>query len=557
MAPGSIVRFGGFTLNEPRRCLYGPDGAELKLRPKSFDLLCHLVAQRGRVVSKEELVAAVWPDVVVTDDSVFQCVRDVRCVLGDEAQQIIRTVSRRGYLFAADVVSDDAAPSAPAAPAPEIDGRSLGPVRGRSAEIRAAIAGAAVLAVLGIAAWTIDRQPGPRPGAGLRIAVLPFEPLEQSTERHFGDGIAEDMIAALSRFRDLTDVAGNSSLRYRGEIDPAQAAKALDAAFIVRGSVARHHDRIRVNVHLVDAQSGATRWAERYERPLKSMFELQDDIADQVAARLVGHAHYHAAERIRARPPSALEAYELVLRARQGFNAFTAASLADASALLQRATSIDPGYAPAWDLLGRVLIRQYLHPGELQYLPQTLQQARDALQTALSLDATLATSHGALGYAHLLQRQYDASLAALRHSIPLNPNDAGNFRAYGDALFLVGEQRAAIDAYRRSRQLDPFSPPQVAALMGRAHLMLADYEQARALARECLDRAPTVPMCLTLLAAASAAAGHRDEAGAATKLLLERYPATSIGGTARVFAFRAAADQARWFEYLRAAGIPE
>jgi adenylate cyclase len=577
MLPGSIVRFGGFTLNVLRRCLYGPDGAELKLRPKSFDLLCHLVEHRGRVVTKDELVAAVWPTLVVTDDSVVQCIHDIRGVLGGEAQSIVRTVSRRGYLFAAEVVVVDEAGAAASSSArdpvaglepvaggpPTVQRHAVPPTpdsipaRARGIMAGVAIVGCALLVMIAITAWAPIWSHSSKPVAGLRIAVLPLEALEPSTERHFGDGIAEDIITALSRFRDLTVLAGNSTFRYRGDVDMGQAAKALDADFIVRGSVAREQDRVRVNVQLVDAQSGATRWAERYERPLRSVFELQDEIADQVAAQLVGHAHYHGAERIRTRPPGTLDAYELVLKARQGFNTFTTASLAEAHALLQQATALDRGYAPAWDLLGRVLIRQYLHPGEWQFSPQTLQRSREALQTALSLDATLASSHGALGYVHLLQHDYDASLAALRHSIALNPNEAGNFRSYGDALFRAGEYRASLDAYHRSRRLDPFSPPQVAGLMGRAHLMLGEHEQGRALARECLDRGAIVPVCLMVAAATEAAAGRAAEAQATTQVLLHRYPKTTINRATRVFPLKDAAEQARWADYLRAAGVPE
>jgi len=147
-----VVRFGEFALDARRRSLsMWRDGSELRLRPKSFDLLCHLIEHRGRVVSKDELVAALWPGVIVTDDSVFQCVRDVRAVLRDEARQIVRTISRRGYLFAADVIAVD----------------------------------------------DVGDGACSQPDAGLRIAVLPFEPAAAD-----GDGTAARVIAVLVQLID-------------------------------------------------------------------------------------------------------------------------------------------------------------------------------------------------------------------------------------------------------------------------------------------------------------------------------------------------------------------
>jgi adenylate cyclase len=585
MSPQQVVRFEQHVLDLAGCCLLDGDGTELKLRPKSFEVLRYLVENRDHIVSKAELAGAVWPGLIVTDDSVFRCIHEVRDVLADGSHRFVRTVPRRGYRFVAeillDIASEGAAPATAAVSATDAAIPPLSPVppaptvraplvpaldRALAASARVVLSawpaalGLAVAVVVALAiAFTVAGAGGDRNGpdaAGLRIAVLPFARLEGTHDVHFGDGLAEDVIAALSRFPDLTVLGMSSSVRYRGAVDIGEAGSELGAAFVVRGSVGRDADRLRMNVQLVDTRTGATRWAERYERPLKSLFELQDDVAGEVVAKLVGHVRHHAAKRIRTRDVGKLEAHELVLRARDGFNAFTPQSLATAQSLLLQATAIDPGYAPAWDLLGRVLIRSYLAPGDRQYSAQVLQHAREALQNALRLDATFATSHGALAYTQLLQHQYDASLIGLRHAISLNPNEADNYRAYGEALCRVGEHRAAIDVFRRSLQLDPYSPPLILAKIARAHVMLGENAQALAQARDCLDRDPGSALCLLVHAVASMRADQPEDAHASTKLLLARYPNTTIEQESRL-RYRSDADQARWVEHLRLVGIPD
>jgi adenylate cyclase len=573
-----VLHFEGFTLDPSRACL-SRDGVEVRLRPKAFDLLRFLAERPGRLVTKDEIGAAVWPNVVVTDDSLVQCVRDVRGALGDDRQRIVRTVLRRGYLFAAEVkasvpqqraaqhepaaaAATDRIRAAPVAadPAPgtatvDRPGPEAGPRSPRTWS-RTALGAAALVLVAAITVASLVERDGvdPDAGRGLTIAVLPFASLGAPDDRHFSDGLAEDLITAISRFRDVTVIARNSSFRYRADVDVGQAGRELGAAFVVLGSVGRDADRVRINVQLVDARSRATRWAERYDRPLGSLFELQDDVADRVVSKLVGHARHIAAERIRTRPPQTLEAYELVLRARPGFNTYTRDGLLEARALLQQATGLDPGYAPAWDLLAGVLIRLYLLPSdERHFSPQVLELARESALKALSLDANLSSAHALLGYTQVLQHQYDSGLETLRHAIALNPSDAVALRSYADALSRIGGHRQSIDVLARSLRLDPFSPPVLLGLMARSHVMLGEYDRALALARDCRKQASHV--CLMMQAIAAARLGRSDEAQAVLTRLLEAYPNTTVSRFRQ--RYRLEADETLWTEHLRAAGLPE
>ena len=223
MAAGAGYRFGEFVLNLDRGCLQKA-GADLALRPKSFDVLRYLVERAGRLVSKDEVVGAVWPNVIVSDDALTQCIRDIRKVLSDDGERFIRTVQRRGYMFAAAAIPLTAA-AGPDVPQPDrapADGAGAN-LKGWSAAIagdrRGRTAALAVLALLvagAIAVWALgwlDPQP-PATDTRLTIAVLPFA---NQGEEWLGDGIAEDVMTAVSRFRDLTVIGRTSSFRYRGE----------------------------------------------------------------------------------------------------------------------------------------------------------------------------------------------------------------------------------------------------------------------------------------------------------------------------------------------------
>lgn len=249
----------------------------------------------------------------------------------------------------------------------------------------------------------------------------------------------------------------------------------------------------------------------------------------------------------------------MVLRARQGFVAFSREGAMDAHALLQQATTLDPGYAPAWELMARVLLRFYIVPYDVerQFSAGVLEDAHQAALKAVALDPGFSLAHGALGYAQLWLQQYDASDASLRRAIALNPNDADSLRNYGDALGNFGEHRASIEAFERSLRLDPFSPPIVPSLMARAHNMLGEHDRALPLARECADRAPGLPMCFMMLAVAAARHGDTVEAQAAVGRLLELSPRTSIRQHMQRKRFRLDSDNALWVGHLRAAGIPE
>jgi adenylate cyclase len=554
MAAGAGYRFGQFVLNLDRRCLQKA-GADLALRPKSFDVLRYLVERAGRVATKDELVSAVWPNVIVSDDSLTQCIRDIRKVLNDDGEQFIRTVQRRGYMFVADTAPFDGTerPTAAAVRARLSNLPRLGlPI--------AALAGLFLIAALG--AWSrgwLGRQP-PATDTRLTIAVLPFAYLgDKPGEDWLGDGIAEDIRTAVSRFRDLAVIGRYSSSRYRGDVvDIRLAAKELGAHYVLQGSVRRSGDRLRITAQLVDPQSGAARWSERYDRPFSDVFAIQDEVASKVAALLVAHAREAMAARLRMQAPAELQAYELVLRGLKPYLSFRREGVLEGRALFEQAIAIDPNYAPAWSGLSATSLQLYIQPySEHQGAPAMLKQARVAAQKAVSLDPDFAQAQRNLGIALTWAREHDAGLEALRRAISLNPNDEVASFGYAQALYFAGLSREAIEVWERTQRLNPFIPGVWFGLRAAPHIMLREFEPALRLARLCAERAPSQYPCFVYLAIAARELGLEDEARSAVQRVIELYPKFTIRRHLQVVPFRRDADAAQFAEYLRRAGLPE
>jgi TolB-like protein/DNA-binding winged helix-turn-helix (wHTH) protein len=292
-------RFGGFTLDLARGALLGPGGAEVPLRPKSFALLRLLVESAGRLLDRDAIMAAVWPDVTVTDDSITQCVRDVRRALGDEAGRLLRTVPRRGYLLAAEVSRARPSP-APADGSPTSFEEAprqatTGPVGTTttaglpSRRIALATAVLLLLALAATGAWW-PRPSGTPAGGKPGIAVLPFDNLggDEATGR-LADGLTEDVITDLARFRGLDVIARNSTETYKGKpVDIRQVGKDLDVGYVLEGSIQRQNDLMRVTAQLIDTRTGAHVWTDRWDRPTRDLFAVQAEVAERVGVALGG-----------------------------------------------------------------------------------------------------------------------------------------------------------------------------------------------------------------------------------------------------------------------------
>ena len=274
-------RFEGYILDLRRGALCADDRGDIELRPKSFELLRYLVEHAGRLVPKNELLEAIWPNVVVTDESLTRCVSDVRSALSDSDQNIIKTVPRRGYLFAATVARDDAS-TQPADSMPLIR-----PPTPPSPE-------------------TTTVPP-------LSLVVLPFINLGSEAEDGFVDAVVDILTTDLSRVAGMFVIARNTAFMFKDrQVDARQIGRSLGVRYVVEGSIQGSPNSVRTIVQLIDAESGAHLWADRFDRPRGDLFAMEDEIVSRLTRGLL--LALIRVESHQAEQSSGDDAYALTLR---------------------------------------------------------------------------------------------------------------------------------------------------------------------------------------------------------------------------------------------------
>jgi adenylate cyclase len=507
-----MLHFGDYVVDTARGCLRTADDREIGLRPKTFEVLRYLVASGGRLVSKEEILKAVWPDVVVSDDSLAQCVSEVRRAIGDDGQAIIKTVTRRGYRFLAAVSQPDAASPAAA--------------QGHS-----------------------------RPC----VAVLPFVSMAPDPAYDYlSDGISEDVITELSRFSELMVISRNSSFQFRGKaVDVRQIGAQLGARYLLEGSVRREGERVRVTAQLVDATTAGHLWAEHYDRRIAGVFALQDELARTIAAILAVRVTKAEAERVLLRPPSSWQAHEFYLRAAEAFRlrGRSKGAVDDARRLAAQALAIDPEYARSHALLSKIEWWNYVEPVNEDYLrPATLARAHQLAQRSVQLAPDLPEAHAQLGWTLIFHREHHSGIEEFQRAFALNRSFVDNRFALG--LTYAGTPQEAIAFLDAHIHLDPFQPFDSFGFRGHAQYMLRQYAEAARTLSVYPSRAPIVRVLALWLAAAHAEAGNRAAARSAAQSVLRIEPAFTIVRWSRTAVYQKPEDAEHLFEGLRKAGLP-
>lgn len=480
--PPRRLRFGRFVLDEGRGALATVDGEEIGLRPKSFAVLRVLIAHAGRLVSKDEIFAAVWPNTAIVDDVLVQSIGEIRRALGDDGPLLVRTVPRRGYRFEGVVVDAPEPPHRGADP-PAHAASSVGPPASHRFGFIGAIS-AAVLLAAGLLLLSIDWRPFPQqPGSPAptraALAVLPLANQSDEAGRdYFADGLTQDVINALGRFSALTVMSWNAVLPYKGQPTPPQEiGRRLGIAYLVEGTVRRTDDRLRVTAQLVDAAQGRVLWSARYDEPLADLFALQDRITAQIVAALAVRVTQLEERRVLAKPTESLEAYDTVLRARPALQRPTRAGLVEARSLLRRAVELDPGYAAAHAALAET----YYIDASLGFAESpvsALARAEELAGRALALDAGEVRARIILARVHIVRQHYRQAEAEIERAIAVNPNDAGAIAGRGNTLMWLGQAEAAVDALEQARHIDPDLNAMDRFALGLSYYLTRRYEQA-------------------------------------------------------------------------------
>jgi TolB-like protein len=409
--------------------------------------------------------------------------------------------------------------------------------------------------------------PGPAPAAAAKhdkptIAVLPFENLSGDAEQeYFADGMTEDIMTALSRNRWLLVSARNSTFVYKGQsVDVRRVAKDLGADFVLEGSVRKAGKRIRVTAQLIDATDGNHLWAERYDRDLDDIFAVQDEITATIAARIEPELGAAERQRVQRKGTSKLDAWDTYHLALSLAYRYTKDGNAEAEHLFRRAIEIDPEFGPAHAGLAYTMFLSTVYFGA---------KADDALmdaalweaETAIALDDKDASSYFILGRIHLIRREYDLSISALRTAVDLNPCLATAYCGLGDSLSYSGRMAEAIPHFEEAIRLSPHDPRKWAFLVygSLALMQLERHDEAAEWATKAIAVPNATFWAHAQLVAAHGRAGRMDAAHAAAKNLLRKEPAFSSGRFARqlLFYHEDPTQIGRYSQTLREAGLPE
>jgi TolB-like protein len=494
MRPGTcklLYLFEEFALDCDRRELRCRNEL-LSVEPQVFDLLQYLIRNCDRVVSKDDLLAAIWQGRIVSEATLSSRINAARCALHDsgEEQRLIRTIQRKGIRFVGDVREEPAAGETAAMGRPE-------------------------------AGLALPDRPS--------IAVLPFENMSGDPEQeYFADGMVEDIITGLSRVKWLFVIARNSSFAYKGRaVGVKQVGRELGVRYVLEGSVRKAASRVRITGQLVEAENGRHLWAERYDRDLTDVFALQDEITVSVVAAIEPNLRQAEIERVRRKRQDNLDAYDLLLRALPSVYTCMPEGAAKGLPILEQALAVEPTYAlahgfAAWAheiIFVRAGMRQENHDGALRHAHAALEHGRgDAMALALGGFAIGMVAH-----------DRNVAVEAFETALALSASCAFAYSFGCTPIAFGGDAERAIDWAERAIRLSPLDSMNYIAhgIIGFASFLLDRHEEAVVAGRRAVQLNPGFSLLHGWLAAPLAKLGRIEAAKAASARLLALHPTFS------------------------------
>jgi adenylate cyclase len=359
------------------------------------------------------------------------------------------------------------------------------------------------------------------------IAILPFINLSGDPKQdYFADGFTEDLITNLAQSKDLFVIAPNSTFAYKGRaIKIRQIAEELGVRYVLEGSVRRISKSIRISAQLIDATTGVHVWAKRYDTPLAALFDVQDEVSQEIAGTLLTNIRKADLAKAVQKRPANLSAYDLMLRAQAKYNIPGKKAKLEARELARQAIASDPGYAPAYAVLGNTFNSGYISQWEG---PESLDRAYEAARKAVELDPSSSMAQEILGRVLLRRKQHQDAIVAIQKAISLNPNRARNYASLADVLTFANQPTEAIELMKKAMRLDPFYPTQYVMYLGRAYYFARQFDKSLTTFKDCLVRAPRYRTCYMYQAPVYAELGQLANATHAVKTLLDISPNFSI-----------------------------
>jgi TolB-like protein len=390
------------------------------------------------------------------------------------------------------------------------------------------------------------------------IAVIPFDNMSGDAEQeYFADGITEDIITALSKVSEMFVIARNSTFAYKGSSpDVRQVARELGVRNVLEGSVRKAGNRVRITAQLIDASTGNHLWAERYDRELAGIFELQDEITQEVVTALQVRLTEGEQVRLRRRQTDNVAAWECYARGQAYLRRFNQQDNAQARELLDRAVEIAPEFASAWSLLAWV---HYLgaRVGSGESAERSLERADACADRSLALDNAQSDAYAIRGSIRMHQRRYDEGVEDGRRAVDLGPNVADSYVLLAHTLNYIGQPQESIGLIEQAMRLSPFYPDWYLGIAGISYRLLGRYEDAIAADHERLARNPDNIFSDFRLAANYEKLGRHDQARAHIAIALKKYPKWSLAQIRVSEPYRDKSEMERYVGLLRKAGLPE
>jgi TolB-like protein len=521
--------FEDYTLDTDRRELHR--GADVvPVAPQVFDLLDYLISNRERVVSRDDLIKAIWDGRIVSEAALTTRLNVARCVIGDsgEEQRLIKTLARKGFRFVGAVQEGQSSRGAPTG--------DIHPERPESA-------------------LPLSDKPS--------LAVLPFTNLSSDPEQeYFADGMVEDIITGLSRSKSLFVIARLSTFTYKGKaVDIKQVGRELGVRYVLEGSVRRSGNRVRITGKLIDATTGTHLWADRFDSQIEDIFELQDQMTASVLGALFPQLERAEIERAKCKPTESLQAYDYYLRALSSFYQFTAEQSIEALGLCQAANEIDPAFAASYALGAYTHLQRKIF-GWTSDVAQERIEGRRLATRAIEFgkdDATVLSRSGQVF--SVLLNETEEGTALFSRALELDPNLVIAHHMGGSESLCLGELDAALKQFHLAVRLSPLDPMLFFAQTGiaYAHFMAGRYDDGSFWARSAALQRPNYLNAQFILAACYAMAGRVEEARSVCARLMQTKPALRISTvTAKMkIRFRRAQDVERVAQACRIAGVPE
>jgi TolB-like protein len=520
-------RFEDYALDMDRRELHR--GSDLiALTPQVFDLLAYVIRNRETVVSRDDLIVAVWGGRIVSESALTTRINAARSAIGDsgDQQRLIKTLPRKGIRFVGIVREEE---------------KPVGP-----------------------AATHLATQP-PSPTLALpdkpSIAVLSFANMSSDPEQdYFADGAAEEIITALSRCTWLFVIARNSSFTYKGkDVDVRQIGRELGVRYVLEGSIRRAANRLRITGQLVEANSGAHIWADRFEGDISDIFDLQDRITESVVGAIEPKLQLAEIERLKHKPGPDLDAYDLLLRAQALEYEFTEASLAAALRCLEQALAIDPSYSPAMALAAYCYAERH-NQGWTSAMEADAATGLALASRAIELGKDDANVLWMSAFAvRALGADPHRARELLSRALLLNPNSAMALTTAAWNEGMLANPWRALEMLQRAERLSPRDPRAwyMASAAALAHFAGGQFEEASVYARRALSQNPRFTRTLRVLAASLAKLGHMESAAQVMRSLLKIEPHLTVSKLRWRLRHMDEGLLGTFLEGLHLAGLPE